>query len=281
MRIDEASRVVFQSIPGDGETDVDDATLIQLSEGRIRIEVRGGATRKGEFQIDTPSASVYVLSNGSYRIELEDRSGATRVSAFRGVAEVAGDDGSVMLRSGQRTLAEEHAEPEEPRSFNTTDADEFNDWVAERSSEYRIARPREPEEIDEQELPDAVQPYYGELSRYGRWVTIPQYGPTWIPMGAGSGWRPYYNGYWAYGPAGAFWVSSDPWGWAPYHYGRWAWYSGYGGSGFPEASSRARGCLGTTAPPTSDGPRSTTGTVPAGPVAATPTPRSTSTAGTS
>jgi hypothetical protein len=39
-------------------------------------------------------------------------------------------------------------------------------------------------------------------------------------------WRPYWDGYWAWGPRGYFWVSYEPWGWAPYRYGRWAWYGG-------------------------------------------------------
>ena len=226
VRLDEDSRVSFMSVPGANGFE-DEATLLQLSDGSVEIEVRGGAHRKGDFQIDTPAASVYLLSDGRYRIDIQDRQGGTRVSSYRGVAEVVGDEGSVILRSAHRTFVEDGAEPDEPRSFNTASYDGFDEWIADRGDGMRRAA-RAEDAVDDAQVPEPVRPYEGELSAYGRWTSVPTYGVVWVPSGVGPAWRPYSNGYWAYGPSGAFWVSHDPWGWAPYHYGRWNWYTGYG-----------------------------------------------------
>ena len=63
-----------------------------------------------------------------------------------------------------------------------------------------------------------------DLDRYGRWRWHPEYGRVWYPNDVPVGWRPYWDGYWNYGPHGYFWVSNEPWGWAPYHYGRWFYH---------------------------------------------------------
>jgi hypothetical protein len=162
---------------------------------------------------------VYLLAAGRYRVDVEGRYKRTRASAFRGVAEVVGDDGSVILRSGQRTFVGDSGEPEPPRTFNTAAADAFDGWVLDRGDRYR--RASADDDRDEEVLPEPVRPYRSELSYYGEWVDIAPYGQCWVPGGVSAGWRPYNNGYWSYGPGGNFWVSYDPWGWAPYHYGRW------------------------------------------------------------
>ncbi len=64
-----------------------------------------------------------------------------------------------------------------------------------------------------------------DLDTYGRWVTVPDYGPVWTPA-VGPGWAPYRSGRWVWEPGwGWTWVSYEPWGWAPYHYGRWFVYN--------------------------------------------------------
>jgi hypothetical protein len=64
-----------------------------------------------------------------------------------------------------------------------------------------------------------------DLDTYGRWVTVPDYGPVWTPV-VGPGWAPYRSGRWVWEPGwGWTWVSYEPWGWAPYHYGRWFVYN--------------------------------------------------------
>lgn len=224
VRLDENSRVTFLSLPEPGGSDQD--TVLQVSEGSASIEVHGALSRNKDFRVDTPSASVYVLASGRYRIDVEGKYKKTRASAFRGVAEVVGDDGSVILRSGQRTFVGDNGEPESPRTFNTAAADEFDGWILDRSDHYR--RVSADDDVGEDALPEPVRPYRSELSYYGEWVDIAPYGECWVPGSVSAGWRPYNNGYWSYGPGGNFWVSYDPWGWAPYHYGRWVFAGGRG-----------------------------------------------------
>ena len=70
--------------------------------------------------------------------------------------------------------------------------------------------------------------FYDELSPYGRWFQLEEYGWVWTPYGVSYGWRPYTNGYWVWTDWGWTWVSAWRWGWAPFHYGRWNHHPRYG-----------------------------------------------------
>jgi len=192
-----------------------------------------------------------VTSPGLFRVDVLP-SQVTRVLAasYRGTAEVVGEDGSVLLRSGQKTDVYAGEAPKRAVSFNSYQMDDFDRWNEERATYYARAttdqresgayaaqRPAAgqdyeyrdyDEDVDYEQIPDEVRPYYGELSSQGRWTFIPEFGPVWYPLGVGTGWRPYYSGEWMYGPYGWNWTSYEPWGWAPYHYGRWHWTMGFG-----------------------------------------------------
>ena len=74
-----------------------------------------------------------------------------------------------------------------------------------------------------QQVPALVEQMPGgeDLSAYGSWSDVPQYGQVWYPQVA-AGWQPYTDGHWAWvQPYGWTWVDNDPWGFAPFHYGRW------------------------------------------------------------
>lgn len=226
VRIDRATRLTFLSLP-DPYAEHPDHSVLQLVEGAVRI----AATLAGaeEFRIDTPAASIYLLGDADLRVDV-DSSGRTRVESRRGVAEVVGNGGSVLLRGGMRSQVLPGAVPDTPVAFNTLEADGFDRWVALREDDYReqlaAAADAAPEAYAA--LPDEVRPYQAELSANGSWVETADLGWVWVPNGVASDWRPYSDGYWDYGPSGYFWVSSEPWGWAPYHYGRWCWNSGFG-----------------------------------------------------
>ncbi len=72
--------------------------------------------------------------------------------------------------------------------------------------------------------------FYDNLSPYGNWIDVADYGYCFQPNVAlsNSDWRPYADGYWAYTDAGWTWVSYEDFGWATYHYGRWANLDSYG-----------------------------------------------------
>ncbi len=231
VRLDEQTKLIFQSLP-DPYADVPDTTLLQLEAGVLQLSVR--LAESEEFRVDTPYASLFLLTDGDVRVEVGREQ--TQVFSRRGVVEVVGQTDSVLLRGGTRTTVDAGEAPEEPRPFNTFARDGFDRWVEARMEAwaYRDASIYEDDDLDPyDELPYEVRPYYRELRRYGRWIWYEPYGYCWYPYGAGPGWRPYADGYWVYGPTGYFWVSYEPWGWAPYHYGRWVWLTGYGWAWVP------------------------------------------------
>lgn len=80
--------------------------------------------------------------------------------------------------------------------------------------------------------PQVDMPYFQQqLSPYGSWVTVPEYGMVWRPGIAlrDPDWRPYcQGGHWVYTDAGWYWQADDPWGSVVFHYGRWTIDPAYG-----------------------------------------------------
>jgi hypothetical protein len=224
VRIDRRGEIAFQSMPNPSAK-FQDNTVLALHSGIVRVTSRLG--EKEEFRIDTPDASVYLLGSGDFRIEAGDRSG-THVASLRGVAEVVGNDASVLVRGGLRTTASAGSAPETPRAYSAFAPDGFDRWCDARDDATR-SHDRYAANADAAgDLPEEVQPYSSELAATGTWSTEPDYGAVWYPSGVSTDWTPYSDGYWSYGPGGYFWVSYEPWGWAPYHYGCWQWIRPHG-----------------------------------------------------
>ncbi len=204
---------------------LDETTLLRLPNGSLYVRAADFDAQSRRFQIDTPSGSIFLLSQGTFRIDVTT-SGVTTVSSYRGVAELLGEESSVIAHSGERMTASPGRLPSEARAFNTLHRDEFDVWAETRDdsiSSARSGRGPAPES-----LPSPVRPYATELSYYGSWQDTPEYGVIWVPSGVPDDWRPYYYGRWSWAPIGMVWVSSEPWGYAPYHYGRWHWAVGTG-----------------------------------------------------
>ncbi len=233
--MDQGTRLSVRSL-SDIDNPNEPATLLALEQGSLRIEVRESPSSEHVFQIDAGAGSIYLLSAGSFRIDSD--SGVTTVSSIRGVAELSGDTGSVLVRSGERSSARSRRSPADPRRFNTLRADDFDQFCQDRSDAYfRRAEERDPYGEIEREVPQEVHPYLGELAAYGAWHSVPTYGWVWRPAYVGS-WGPYVTGHWTWCPAGWVWVSEDVWGWAPYHYGRWDLVSNIGWVWIPGARWR-------------------------------------------
>ena len=219
VRIDRGSVLVFQSLPNPSAK-YQDNTVLALNAGSVRIASR--LDEKDEFRIDTRAASVYLLGEGEFRIESDDR-GVTQLASLRGVAEVVGNEASVLVRGGMTTAAVAGSAPETPRAYTTFSSDGFDRWCDARDDFYRGQARSAGAEEQPEALPEEVRPYQAELSHHGTWTVDATYGSVWYPSGVSASWRPYTNGYWSYGPGGYFWVSYEPWGWAPFHYGNWQW----------------------------------------------------------
>jgi hypothetical protein len=229
VRLDDGSELLFQALP-DPYAGYRDNTILSLNAGSLNV--RTSDLGEDTFRVDTPSASIYLLGDGEFRIDLLS-SGETVVRSRRGVAELSGDGGSVLVRSGMEAVAYAGAYPSEPSSYSTSAADRFDRWIRSRDEALRAragagGNRNYDDEVVYESLPTEVQPYYRELSGNGSWTYADDYGWVWYPSEVETGWRPYLAGHWSYGPRGYFWVSTERWGWAPYHYGRWDWLTGYG-----------------------------------------------------
>ncbi len=224
IRIDRGSELTFLALP-DPYAEFPDHAVLQLAVGTVRLATVQADSQ--EFRLDTSAASLYPLGDNDLRVEVAP-DGRTRVISRRGVAEVVGDDGSILLRAGTRAQVLPGAKPDDPVPFNTLGADDFDLWVDRRERDYREQlRYAEGDRDTYEALPDEVRPYEVELSAHGSWIRTEDYGWVWSPDHVAADWRPYQAGYWDYGPSGYFWVSYEPWGWAPYHYGRWTWVGGH------------------------------------------------------
>ncbi|MFQ5701540.1 MAG: DUF6600 domain-containing protein [Acidobacteriota bacterium] len=233
----------------DSANQVENATLLQLVSGSLLVRPGDLGSHEGRFQIDTPAGSIFLLSDGSFRIDTRP-DGAVVVSSRGGAAEVMAQEVSTIVRSGERVMVHPGRIPPEPQAFNTLLQDDFDRWAAQRDESMvrRHARvSRTPPG-----LPGPVEPYADELARYGQWIPTTSYGWVWRPVGMAPDWQPYLYGHWAYVPAGLVWVAAEPWGWAPFHYGRWeflmgrgwVWVPGYVFSGAHVAWSYSPGYFG-------------------------------------
>ena len=224
LRLDKGTSLVVRSL-SDNANQIENSTILQLPAGSLIVRTDRIDSRMERFQIDTPAASVFVLSEGLFRVDVR-ADGPTVIASRGGAAEVMAQDVSNIVRSGERSFVTAGQAPLEPQVYNTLRADAFDDWSSARDEAllYReTAQTRIPPG-----LPDPVEPYAEELSYHGQWINTPSYGWVWRPVGVAQDWRPYYHGRWVWSPAGMVWASYEPWGWAPYHYGRWEFLVGGG-----------------------------------------------------
>jgi len=215
--LDVGTRLYVRNL-ADLDNRYESTNLFALEAGAIRVDAPDPENKNKTYRVDTEAGSVYLLSGGSFRIETDE--GSTTLYSFRGVAELSGDDGSVLVRSGERSSVQPGRVPSEARRFNTARLDDFDRFCESRLEAYLRRDSDDPVDRIVQEVPQEVHPYISELSYYGSWRQVPDYGWVWRPVYSGS-WGPYVNGYWSWCRTGWVWVSNDPWGWAPYHYGRW------------------------------------------------------------
>jgi Family of unknown function (DUF6600) len=190
----------------------DQIMQLGLGQGSIRVsvyELPSGNT----VEIDTPNGALTALGPGSYRVDVDPNNG-TRVSVNRGSLQISGGGADQTVQAGQAAQLTGTG-PIEISSIPLPGPDDFDDWSASRDQRVEAFRSRQ-----------YVSPYIPgaeDLDAYGRWDTVPEYGPVWYPSGVAAGWVPYRFGRWAWvDPWGWTWVENEPWGFCPFHYGRWA-----------------------------------------------------------
>jgi hypothetical protein len=206
VRLDRRSKLDYAA----HEEEPGERIVLRLWSGSAIVHAR--PAEGSRFEIETPAGMVDPLDRAIVRVDVE--SGETRLSVYAGEAVL--DDGRqrVRLAAGERTFARWGGGVEEPRRFDPGEADELTAWDAQREDEE--ARGDRSAEY----LPEELAPYAGELEQNGTWRYGGVEGYVWVPN-VQVGWRPYWNGHWAWTPYGWTWVPYENWGWAPFHYGSW------------------------------------------------------------
>jgi hypothetical protein len=221
LRINNFTKLDFQAVSYYSEQ-YDNSTILRLWSGSIYIDAINIEDAKRNFQIDTPSCSIYLISDGRFRIDVfED--GESRLTSLNGVAEIVNAGESILVKSGQRSYAKLEEAPRTAESFNSFEMDEFDKWNQEQDERYA-------ESISQNYVSEEVVHHVNELDYYGDWLYhTGMHMYVWRPH-VSIGWRPYTFGSWRWYPCGWMWISDEPWGWAPYHYGwwdysyDWGWY---------------------------------------------------------
>lgn len=91
----------------------------------------------------------------------------------------------------------------------------------------------EAEPVYDDYVPEAARGAWGQLSVWGYWIEVPEFGWVWQPE-VGYDWQPYYAGHWTWTSYGWTWVSYEPFGWITYHYGFWQFNPNYGWFWIPD-----------------------------------------------
>ena len=108
------------------------------------------------------------------------------------------------------------------------DADDEDDSM---DVTYDISTDPQEQQYDDGYDANAYQQFESQLSPYGAWEDVPDYGRVWVPSTTvvGYDFTPYASGgHFVDSEYGWTWVSDWDWGWAPFHYGRWMVMGGRG-----------------------------------------------------
>ena len=216
LRFDKFTQIDFVKLPQRG----DELVSLHLFSGNIYLRVNSLNMEK-EFEIHSPDGSFYVLEEGLYRLEVRDNK-ETALFVVEGAIEAAGEQGSEMIRGGEKLIVANGLFSSGPDYIYAADEDSFTEWNRGRDIFHNRY-------VRTQYLPADLHDYEAELAYYGRWVYERPYGYVWIPDVYHYSWRPYYHGRWVWYPiCGWTWCSYEPWGWCVSHYGRWHWRTNLG-----------------------------------------------------
>ncbi|HEY0511101.1 MAG TPA: DUF6600 domain-containing protein [Thermoanaerobaculia bacterium] len=225
LRVDGGSELILEGLAASPDRD-DRATVVRLLEGNLQLVVTQGSLGDELPRVETPRATIYPQTYGVYRVTA-DHDGWSQAVVRRGTAEVVTDDGSSTVKAGEEAAVDARPEagnpagnqPEQIASVREAGGfDSLERWARQLDDDYAG--------VDQRYVDDSLRYAAAPLARYGEWIDY-QGSAYWRPR-VEAGWRPYWQGRWAYLPSGLTWISSEPWGWVPYHYGTWDYLPDYG-----------------------------------------------------
>ncbi len=193
----------------------DDIKQFYLAQGAAAFNVRRLAPDE-VFEIDTPNVSVTFEEPGRYRVAVDDN-GDSRIAVRRGRATLAANGRQVTVENSEIRVYGTDSPRYEIVGLPALDA--FERWAGERDERFDRAS------ADAQRYASEDIVGAADLTEYGRWEDIPEYGYAWTPAAVAAGWMPFSSGRWYWqDPWGWSWISNERWGWATSHYGRWVPY---------------------------------------------------------
>ncbi len=199
-----------------------DLTTVNLTDQLMQLGLGQGAIRVTVFtmppgnsiEVDTPNGALALLEPGNYRMDADPNGNGTLVIVNRGSLQVSGGGADQRLERGQAAKLT-GSESVQVDMVSPPSSDDFDQWSRQR--DHRL------ESAASAEYVGRGLPGYDDLDEYGRWETLPGYGPVWHPVAVSADWVPYRYGRWVWvEPWGWTWVEDEPWGFCPFHYGRWA-----------------------------------------------------------
>jgi uncharacterized protein DUF6600/FecR-like protein len=193
----------------------DDIKQFYLGEGTASFNIRRLEPDE-VIEIDTPNVSVTFDEPGRYRVSV-DEDGNSRITVRRGRVSVAASGRQIAVENSEIRIYGIESPRYEIVGLPATDA--FDQWASERDDRFDRSYSNASRYASEDIL--GVE----DLSEYGRWEEIPEYGYAWTPSRVAAGWLPFSDGRWFWqDPWGWTWISNERWGWATSHYGRWTPY---------------------------------------------------------
>lgn len=214
LKLGENSKIDFLKIGGE---DNNFSFLVRVWQGKVYADIsEDDSFKEREFRFDTKDASVYLLSSGKYRVDINDYE--SNVKTIAGLAEISINNGSKLVRAGEVARIDGSSQSVSINNFNTFLMDDFGRWASSTNNRQLTE--------SAQYVPNELKHYVSDLDSSGSWyydTEVSTY--VWRPAVITLDWTPYSNGYWAYSPYGSTWVSNYSWGYAPFHYGSW-YFSG-------------------------------------------------------
>ena len=199
--------------------DIGDASF-RIAQGVLSLTVN--RVPPDGIMLTTAVGQLSIRQPGEYHIDAGRPNGPPTQLLFgvlQGEATFSGLRGTVELHGGQGAMVPPDQSDLTIVSVYPTD---FDRWAEDRNITPRpgIAY------VGDSDAPYDM-PGYRDLTVYGTWEDVPEYGPVWYPSAIDIGWAPYRYGHWGFvRPWGWTWIDDAPWGWAPFHYGRWCQFNG-------------------------------------------------------
>jgi len=142
----------------------DDVARLRVWSGSVYLVVGTLKKEKG-IELHTADSSFYVLDRGVYRVDVRENRD-TEIEVFEGLIEVAGEDGSSLLKAGQRLEVSEGRFASKPSSFIAVANDSFDKFNESRNSATR-------RQFAKAYLPEELSDFEAELDEYGEWKYLP------------------------------------------------------------------------------------------------------------